>query len=234
MTSFTFLTGVSGHLSDTTGRKKTHVGTPYWMAPEVSFYDSNFELLLVHRLKKKMFKVWKGVLYLHICLDSCKSHHLTGHLNVFLVFQEISLSDMRNETLFNIFGNIFFSVKVAIFKWWFLKYGTFLSHFLSGHVIFTIQFNLPIQVIACEQQLEYSYDVRCDVWSLGITAIELADGRPPLGDMDPRRALFKIPRLVMYRIEKSIPMPHQIKLLVIVQISNRFGLCRYSLGDARC
>ncbi|XP_012938920.1 myosin-IIIb [Aplysia californica] len=50
------------------------------------------------------------------------------------------------------------------------------------------------EVIACEQQLEYSYDVRCDVWSLGITAIELADGKPPLGDLDPRRVLFKIPR----------------------------------------
>ena len=50
------------------------------------------------------------------------------------------------------------------------------------------------QVIACEQQLEYSYDIRCDIWSLGITAIELADGHPPLSQIDPRRALFKIPR----------------------------------------
>lgn len=53
------------------------------------------------------------------------------------------------------------------------------------------------QVIACEQQLDYSYDVRCDIWSLGITAIELAEGKPPHSDVDPRRALFKIPRLVM-------------------------------------
>ncbi|CAL1536312.1 unnamed protein product [Lymnaea stagnalis] len=75
--------GVSGHLDSPSGRKKTHVGTPYWMAPEV---------------------------------------------------------------------------------------------------------------IACEQQLDYTYDVRCDIWSLGITAIEIADGKPPLGDLDPRRALFKIPR----------------------------------------
>ncbi|XP_076468254.1 myosin-IIIb-like isoform X2 [Babylonia areolata] len=50
------------------------------------------------------------------------------------------------------------------------------------------------EVIACEQQLDYSYDVRCDVWSLGITAIELAEGKPPHADVDPRRALFKIPR----------------------------------------
>ncbi|KAL8623922.1 hypothetical protein ACOMHN_054263 [Nucella lapillus] len=50
------------------------------------------------------------------------------------------------------------------------------------------------EVIACEQQLDYSYDVRCDVWSLGVTAIELAEGRPPHSQIDPRRALFAIPR----------------------------------------
>ncbi|KAI5107183.1 myosin-IIIb isoform X2, partial [Silurus meridionalis] len=50
------------------------------------------------------------------------------------------------------------------------------------------------EVIACEQQLDYSYDARCDVWSLGITAIELAEGDPPLAEMHPVKALFKIPR----------------------------------------
>ncbi|XP_032241097.1 myosin-IIIb isoform X3 [Nematostella vectensis] len=50
------------------------------------------------------------------------------------------------------------------------------------------------EVIACEQQLDYSYDMRCDVWSIGITGIELADGVAPLSDEHPMRALFKIPR----------------------------------------
>jgi myosin-3 len=48
------------------------------------------------------------------------------------------------------------------------------------------------EVIACEQQPEYDYDLRADVWSLGITAIEIADSTPPLFGEHPMRALFKI------------------------------------------
>ncbi|KAL7032575.1 hypothetical protein ACKWTF_007349 [Chironomus riparius] len=53
---------------------------------------------------------------------------------------------------------------------------------------------MPPEVIACEQQLNQNYDSRCDVWSLGITAIELAEGEPPLSSLHPMKALFEIPR----------------------------------------
>lgn len=48
------------------------------------------------------------------------------------------------------------------------------------------------EVIACEQQLDASYDARCDIWSLGVTAIELAEGDPPLSELHPMRALFQV------------------------------------------
>lgn len=38
------------------------------------------------------------------------------------------------------------------------------------------------------------YGIRADVWALGITAIELADGKAPFQDMHPTRALFQIVR----------------------------------------
>eukprot|EP01132_Coremiostelium_polycephalum_P006150 gene6150-7660_t len=41
---------------------------------------------------------------------------------------------------------------------------------------------------------QQKYNNKVDVWSLGITTIELAEGQPPLNEINPMRAMFYIPR----------------------------------------
>jgi len=47
--------------------------------------------------------------------------------------------------------------------------------------------------MAPEIVLEKGYDQSVDIWAIGITAIEMVEGRPPLYDMMPMRAIFAIP-----------------------------------------
>jgi serine/threonine protein kinase len=51
--------------------------------------------------------------------------------------------------------------------------------------------------------LQQRYNSKCDVWSLGITAIEMADGLPPNHDVSPVRAMRLIPQQVPF------PTTHQ-------------------------
>ncbi|XP_021097282.1 nik-related protein kinase isoform X1 [Heterocephalus glaber] len=50
------------------------------------------------------------------------------------------------------------------------------------------------EVINCDEDPRRSYDYRSDVWSVGITAIEMAEGAPPLCNLQPLEALFIILR----------------------------------------
>ena len=90
---------------------------------------------------------------------------------------------------------IFSSIQIFIF--YFIKgvSAQLVSTMQRPHSSVGSPFWMAPEVIACEQQLDYTYNNRCDIWSLGVTAIELADGDPPYADEHPMRALFKIPRL---------------------------------------
>jgi serine/threonine protein kinase len=39
--------------------------------------------------------------------------------------------------------------------------------------------------MAPEILMNQDYDTKIDIWSLGITAVELASGKPPYSDYDP-------------------------------------------------
>lgn len=48
------------------------------------------------------------------------------------------------------------------------------------------------EVVLCETMKDTPYDYKADIWSLGITLIEMAQIEPPHHELNPMRVLLKI------------------------------------------
>jgi len=62
----------------------------------------------------------------------------------------------------------------------------------AGPLPFSPTCRMAPEVVQCETSKESPYGYKADIWSLGITLIEMAEMEPPYHELNPLRVLLKI------------------------------------------
>ncbi|XP_032397777.1 STE20-like serine/threonine-protein kinase isoform X1 [Etheostoma spectabile] len=83
------------------------------------------------------------------------------------------------------------------------------------------------EVVMCETSKDRPYDFKADIWSLGITLIELAQIEPPNHEMNPMRVLLKIaksePPTLMHPSRWSPEFNDFLRKALDKNVDNRWG-----------
>ncbi|XP_037321961.2 STE20-like serine/threonine-protein kinase isoform X2 [Pungitius pungitius] len=83
------------------------------------------------------------------------------------------------------------------------------------------------EVVMCETSKDRPYDFKADIWSLGVTLIELAQIEPPNHEMNPMRVLLKIakaePPTLMHPSRWSLEFNDFLRRALDKNVDNRWG-----------
>ncbi|KAM3863241.1 STE20-like serine/threonine-protein kinase [Diretmus argenteus] len=83
------------------------------------------------------------------------------------------------------------------------------------------------EVVMCETSKDRPYDFKADIWSLGVTLIELAQIEPPNHEMNPMRVLLKIaksePPTLMHPSRWSPEFSDFLRKALDKNVDNRWG-----------
>jgi serine/threonine-protein kinase 24/25/MST4 len=75
--------------------------------------------------------------------------------------------------------------------------------------------------------MQSQYDQKADIWSLGITLIEMAHGTAPLSHLHPMRALFVIPKQAPPQLNDSDWSPEFREFLALCLQKDPSSVCRF-------